>query len=81
MKKIAFLFFSISLSTFSFAQSVTLEDYSRAVSYFRNNLAKNTIWNISLTPNWLRDSSGFTYSVQDANGTHRKKYDFKTGNI
>ncbi len=81
MKKFAALLFSVFVFTFSFAQAITIEDYNRAVSYFRNNLSKKTIWNISLTPTWLRDSSGFTYSVQDANGTHRKKYDFKTGNI
>ncbi|MCH5716075.1 DPP IV N-terminal domain-containing protein [Niabella hibiscisoli] len=81
MKKIAALLFGVSVAGISFAQSITLEDYNRAVSYFRNNLAQKTIWNISTSPSWLRDSSGFTYSVQDAKGSHRKKYDFKTGAI
>ncbi len=81
MKQILSLLFSIFVVCFSYAQPVTLDDYNRAVSYFRNNLAKNTIWNISTTPTWLRDNSGFTYYVQDASGTHRKQYNFTTKTV
>ncbi len=40
MKKIAALLSGIFIVSVSFSQPITLEDYNRAISYFRNNLAK-----------------------------------------
>ncbi|MGC4232244.1 MAG: prolyl oligopeptidase family serine peptidase [Niabella sp.] len=81
MTKICFLAVStIFTFTITFAQSITLADYDRAAGFLYGNLSKK-IFNRSVTPTWLKDSTGFTYQVQDATGTHTKKYDYKTGTI
>ncbi|MCH5599987.1 DPP IV N-terminal domain-containing protein [Niabella ginsengisoli] len=81
MKKFALSFSCILILTFSFAQQISLADYNRAVSFLGSNISKNIVWNTAIRPTWLRDGSGFTFSMQDSAGSHKKNYDFETGLI
>ena len=59
-----FLFFSISIS--SQAQSLTKEDYARAVSFMWPNIDNKVAFNLSVTPHWFPDSTGFCWVNQGA---------------
>ncbi|MCB0654970.1 MAG: DPP IV N-terminal domain-containing protein [Saprospiraceae bacterium] len=40
---------------------MTREDYQRAINYLPENLINKKVFNVSLDPHWLADSSGFWY--------------------
>ncbi len=50
------------------AQSISLEDYQRAVSFLWSNVNNKTAFNLHIQPQWLADSSGFWW-VHNRPGT------------
>lgn len=66
-----FLFFSISIS--SQAQSLTKEDYARAVSFMWPNIDNKVAFNLSVTPYWFPDSTGFCWVNHNAKGKTYEK--------
>ena len=61
MKKIMVFAFVVAALTGVRAQSVTPEDYKRAVSFMWDNINNKKIFNVSVTPNWFADSTGFWF--------------------
>ncbi len=57
------LFFSV-YSIFTHAQSITKEDYARAVSFHWDNVNNKKAFNLSIVPNWFPDSTGFWFTFQ-----------------
>ncbi|MEK6478095.1 DPP IV N-terminal domain-containing protein [Catalinimonas sp. 4WD22] len=50
------------------AQEVTQEDYERAVSYLWSNVNQKTAFNLSVSPHWFPDKSGFWYVLHSPQG-------------
>ncbi|MEZ5040841.1 MAG: prolyl oligopeptidase family serine peptidase [Saprospiraceae bacterium] len=50
------------------AQSLTKEDYARAVSFLWTNIENKTAFNLSVSPHWLADSTGFWWENNNDKG-------------
>ena len=62
-------------------QNITKQDYARAVSFLWQNLNNKKVYNLSVTPNWFSDSSGFFYQSQENGGILFKKWNFAAGKL
>ena len=69
-----FIFMTVSAS----AQTISKEDYGRAVSFLSGNLFNKKIFNSNLQYNWCPDSSGVSFVLQDKDGKSFKKISWKT---
>jgi dienelactone hydrolase/Tol biopolymer transport system component len=56
------------------AQSLTKQDYARAVSFLWQNINNKKAYNLSLHVNWFADSSGFWYLTQSKEGKTYHKW-------
>jgi len=77
MKKYLLLVIIFIISTDIFSQQIALQDYERAVSFLWPNLNNKKLFNVNTRVNWFADSSGFSYSTQNADGVIFQKIDFK----
>lgn len=64
-RQVLILFFGLPF--LSSAQTPSREDYGRAVSFLWQNLRNKKVFNASVQPGWLPDSSGFFYSLSEKN--------------
>jgi dipeptidyl-peptidase-4 len=74
MKRIALFTIVALLLRNAEAQSLTKQDYARAVSFLMQNIYNKKAYNLSLRVNWLPDSSGFWYVTQDNQGKTYHKW-------
>ena len=77
MKKNLLLIIVVLFSFSSFAQKITKQDYERAAALHMRNLGKK-IYNLSVTPNWFADSTGFSYITQNKKEKKFNKFVFAT---
>lgn len=61
MKKYFLLASLLITSLLATGQSITRDDYARAVSFLWDNVNNKKAYNLSLAPNWLSDSTGLWY--------------------
>jgi len=66
----------ILFAGFSFGQSITLDDYSRAVSFMYDNYNEKTIFNINPKVNWFEDGSGIYFHEFSEDGIRFRSVDF-----
>ena len=69
-------FISVQLSS----QSISMEDYERAVSYSYSKINNKRVFNLQTRVNWFKDGTGFWYNFYDENGKYYKKLLFKNPN-
>jgi len=78
MRKILFLFILVLFSYKNWSQnSISREDYKRAVSFLWQNLNNKKVYNLAIEPSWFSDSSGFSYVTQSKEGKKFYQYDYK----
>jgi dipeptidyl-peptidase 4 len=58
-------------------QTITKQDYARAVSFLPQNLTEKKVFNIFLQANWFSDSSGFWWVSQSKEGKIYYKWEWK----
>ena len=76
-KKVVFLFIALyALSWNSISQSISNDDYKRAVSFLWKNINNKKAYNLSVSPNWFDDNSGFWYIDQGQTGKNFVKVAF-----
>lgn len=72
MKTFAFIaLLTLTIST-ALSQSISREDYARAVSFLWDNVNNKKAFNLTVTPNWYPDSTGFWFVTY---GPSEKKYE------
>jgi len=76
MKKLFTLLFAL-FSLQAVAQSVSKQDYQRAVSFMWDNLNNKKVFNLHVVPNWFADSTGFWYTHYSPEGKIYYQVTFK----
>ncbi len=74
MKNIGLLIIASFFLRHTEAQSLTKQDYARAVSFLWQNINNKKAYNLSLHVNWFADSSGFWYLTQSREGKSYNKW-------
>ena len=71
MVKTIYMKYSFSLIIFifitcaSFSQTITKDDYARAVSFLSQNLSNKKVFNMNVSPFWSDDSSAVAFITQN----------------
>jgi dipeptidyl-peptidase-4 len=74
LKSVALFIFASFFFLRTEAQSLTKQDYARAVSFLWQNVNNKKAYNLSLHVNWFADSSGFWYVTQRREGKTYQKW-------
>ncbi|MBC3758095.1 prolyl oligopeptidase family serine peptidase [Hyunsoonleella sp. SJ7] len=74
---INFVFFAFLGFYFGNGQSLTMEDYERAVSYSYSNAYNKSVFNLHTEVNWFKNKSGLWFIEYSDEGRQYKKYSFK----
>src|SRR5580704_11195423 len=74
MKSIGLSIIAAFLLVHTEAQSLTKQDYARAVSFLWPNVNNKKAFNLSIRVNWFADSSGFWYLTQNKEGKSYNKW-------
>lgn len=77
MRRICSVLCLVFLSNFSYAQSITKEDYARAVSFLWENVNNKKAYNLATVPNWHADSTGLWYTNYVAGSKRYEQVLFK----
>jgi len=83
MVKKIYMKYSFSLIIFIFitcassSQTITKDDYTRAVSFLSQNLNNKKVFNMNVSPFWSDDSSAVAFITQNKDGRYFNKIDFK----
>jgi len=78
MRKFIVIFLLVVPTFYSWSQnSISREDYKRAVSFLWQNLNNKKVYNLAIEPSWFSDSSGFSYVTQSKEGKTFFQYEFK----
>ena len=82
MRKFIAIFLLVVPAFYSWSQnSISRDDYKRAVSFLWQNLNNKKVYNLSIEPSWSSDSSGFSYVTQSKEGKTFYQYEFKKKKI
>ena len=77
MKNIFSFIIFLLIAYASASQTITKDDYARAVSFLAQNLNNKKIFNMNVSPVWASDSSGFAFITQNKEGRQFNKIDFR----
>lgn len=78
MKQINFLLVAFIILYQTQAQQISLQDYNRATGFlYRQNLNNKKVFNLSVSPSWFPDSSGFFFITQNKSEKRFNKIEFK----
>ncbi len=77
MKHSFYLLIFIFIAYTSVSQSLTKDDYARAVSFLSQNLNGKKVFNANVAPFWAGDSSSVAFIIQDKDGRNFNKIDLK----
>lgn len=78
MKKIYYVVFLLSVTVLKVqSQSITQEDYKRAVSYMYNNYNNKTVFNLNPKVNWFENREGLWFIDYSKTGKTYKTVNFK----
>lgn len=77
MRYFYYVFFLLITSAPLQSQSLTKEDYARAVSFLNDQLINKTIFNVHPSVNWFENGSGLWYIDYSKKGKAYKTVDFK----
>ena len=77
MKSTLCLIVFIFIAYASSSQTITKDDYARAVSFIWQNLNGKKVFNANVSPFWAGDSSAVAFITQDEEGRYFKKIDFR----
>ncbi|WP_235299505.1 S9 family peptidase [Portibacter marinus] len=81
MKKGLFCSLFALIATISYNQSLTYEDYDRAVSFMRDHYHNKTAFNLYTDVNWQKDQSAAIFKEYDEAGQWYHKVDLKSYEI
>jgi dipeptidyl-peptidase 4 len=67
----------ILIAHISFSQTITKDDYARAVSFLSSNLNGKKVFNLNVSSFWAGDSSSVAFITQNKEGRQFNKIDLK----
>ena len=77
MKNVFSFIIFILIVYVSASQTITKEDYARAVGFLVQNLNNKKVFNLNVSPIWADDSSGLAFITQNKEGRQFNKIDFR----
>src|SRR5262245_33384653 len=77
MRNILYFIIFILVSYTSTSQTLTKDDYARAVSFLSQNLNGKKVFNTNVTPFWAADSSSVGFITQNKEGRQFNKVDLQ----
>ena len=77
MKHIPTIIIFILVAYVSTSQTITKDDYARAVSFLSQNLNGKKVFNINVPPFWASDSSAVAFITRDKEGYYFNNVDLK----
>jgi dipeptidyl-peptidase-4 len=78
MKKLLTIIISFACTYSSSSQTISKNDYARAVSFLPQNLNNKKVFNINMPVAWAGDSSNLAYIVQSKDGKQFNRIDLKS---